>query len=184
MQYNVGCPHRRSELLSGRRAIRSRVPSCAAMETVTYLLILIVCLIGAAFFSSAETALLRVRKTELDEDAKTARGPSVLAARELLQSMQRLLVTVLLGNNVVNILGAAVASVVAVRYLGDRWGLVAATVLMTIVTFLLGEVMPKAFAASNPKRVAYGVALPLYLLHQLLRPLHILYDRVIDPFVE
>jgi putative hemolysin len=154
------------------------------MESLTYFLILLICLVGAAFFSSAETALLRVRKTDLDEDAKTARGPSVLAARELLQSMQRLLVTVLLGNNIVNILGASVASVVAVRYLGDQWGLVVATVVMTIVTFLFGEVMPKAFAASNPKRVAYTVALPLYLLHQLLRPLHILYDRVIDPFIE
>jgi putative hemolysin len=154
------------------------------METVTYLLILIVCLIGAAFFSSAETALLRVRKSELDEDAKTARGPSVLAARELLHSMQRLLVTVLLGNNIVNILGAAVASVMAVRYLGDQWGIVVATVVMTIVTFLFGEVMPKAIAASHPKRVAYAVALPLYLLHQILRPLHLLYDRVIDPLVE
>jgi putative hemolysin len=154
------------------------------MESLTYLFILLICLVGAAFFSSSETALLRVRKADLDEDAKTARGPSVLAARELLQSMQRLLVTVLLGNNIVNILGAAVASVVAVRYLGDQWGLVVATVVMTIVTFLFGEVMPKAFAASNPKRVAYAVALPLYLLHQLLRPLHILYDRVIDPFIE
>lgn len=154
------------------------------MEPVTYLLILLVCLIGSAFFSASETALLRVRRSELDEDAKTARGPAVLAARELLHSMQRLLVTVLLGNNIVNILGASVASALAIRYLGDTWGIVVATVVMTIVTLLLGEVMPKAFAASRPKRVAYFVALPLYLLHQILRPLHILYDRVIDPFIE
>jgi len=154
------------------------------MESITYLLILLVCLVGAAFFSGSETALLRVHRSELDEDAKTARGPSVLAARELLQSMQRLLVTVLLGNNVVNILGAAVASALAVRYLGDKWGIVVATVVMTIVTLLLGEVIPKAFAASRPKRVAYAVALPLYLFHQILRPLHIFYDRVLDPIIE
>jgi CBS domain containing-hemolysin-like protein len=154
------------------------------MESVTYALILLVCLVGSAFFSSSETALLRVRRSDLDEDAKTARGPSVLAARELLVSMQRLLVTVLLGNNIVNILGASVASALAVRYLGDQWGIVVATIVMTILTFLLGEVMPKAFAASRPKRVAYAVAMPLYLLHQILRPLHILYDRVIDPFIE
>ena len=154
------------------------------MESVTYLLILVICLVGAAFFSGSETALLRVRRQELDDDAKTARGPSVLAARELLQSMQRLLVTVLLGNNIVNILGASVASMLAVRYLGDRWGIVVATVVMTIVTLLLGEVIPKAFAASRPKRVAYAVALPLYLLHQVLRPLHIFYDRVLDPLIE
>jgi putative hemolysin len=153
------------------------------MESVTYLFILLICLIGSAFFSSSETALLRVRRSDLDEDAKTARGPSVLAARELLQSMSRLLVTVLLGNNIVNILGAVVASALAVRYLGDQWGIVVATVVMTVVTFLLGEVMPKAFAASHPKRVAYTVALPLYLLHQILRPLHIFYDRVIDPLL-
>jgi len=153
------------------------------MESFSYLLILIVCLLGSAFFSASETALLRVRRSDLEEDAKTARGPSVLAARELLQSMTRLLVTVLLGNNIVNILGAVVASALAVRYLGDQWGIVVATVVMTLVTLLAGEVMPKAFAASQPKRVAYSVALPLYLLHQLLRPLHIVYDRFIDPLL-
>jgi uncharacterized protein (DUF2267 family)/CBS domain-containing protein len=98
--------------------------------------------------------------------------------------VRRLLVTVLLGQNIVNTLGAAVASALFVRYLGDSWGIVAATVVMTIVTFLFGEVGPKAFAAAHPKRVAYLVALPLYLLHQVLRPLHILYDRIIDPLIE
>jgi CBS domain containing-hemolysin-like protein len=154
------------------------------METFTFVLIVVVCLVGSAFFSASETALLRIRGGELDEDVKQAKGPSVLAARELLQSTSRLLVTVLLGNNIVNTLGAAVASALAVRYLGDQWGIVAATVIMTTATFLFGEVGPKAFAASHPKRVAYLVALPLYLLHQLLRPLHVLYDRVIDPIIE
>jgi putative hemolysin len=154
------------------------------MESVTYLLILLVCLVGAAFFAGSETALLRLTAADLDEDAKTPKGPGVLAARELLASVQRLLVTVLLGQNIVNTLGAAVASALAVRYLGDGWGIVAATVIMTVVTFLFGEVMPKAIAASHPKRIAYMVALPLYLLHQLLRPLHILYDRLIDPLIE
>lgn len=155
----------------------------APMESVTYLLILLFCLIGSAFFSGSETALLRVRRDDLEEDAKSARGPSVLAARELLHSMSRLLVTVLLGNNIVNILGAGVAAALAVRYLGEQWGIVTATVAMTIVTFLFCEVIPKAFAARQPRRVAYAVALPLYLLHQILRPLHIFYDYVIDPLL-
>lgn len=154
------------------------------MESVTFLFIVLLCLVGSAFFSGSETALLRIRGTDLEEDIKEPKGPSVLAARELLRSLQRLLVTVLLGNNIVNTLGAAVASALAVRYLGDSWGIVIATAIMTVVVFLFGEVMPKAFAASHPKRVAYLVALPLYLLHQLLRPLHLLYDRFIDPFIE
>jgi len=154
------------------------------MESVTYLVIVLICLVGSAFFSGSETALLRIRGADLEEDIKRPKGPSVLAARELLRSTQRLLVTVLLGNNIVNTLGASVASVLFVRYLGDSWGIIASTAVMTVVVFLFGEVMPKAFAASHPKRVAYLVALPLYLLHQLLRPLHILYDRVIDPIIE
>ena len=154
------------------------------MESLTYLLIVVVCLVGAAFFAGSETALLRLTRSDLEEDAKKPKGPSVLAARELLQSIQRLLVTVLLGQNIVNTLGAAVASALAVRYLGDGWGIVAATVIMTIVVFIFGEVMPKAIAASHPKRVAYLVALPLYLLHQLLRPLHVVYDKLIDPLIE
>lgn len=154
------------------------------MESVTYLLIVLVCLVGSAFFSGSETALLRIRGADLEEDIKRPKGPAVLAARELLRSIQRLLVTVLLGNNIVNTLGAAVASALSIRLLGDSWGIVAATVVMTIVVFLFGEVLPKAFAASHPKRVAYLVALPLYLLHQFLRPLHIVYDRFIDPLIE
>ena len=154
------------------------------MESLTYLLILLVCLVGSAFFAGSETALLRIRGADLEEDVKRPKGPSVLAARELLHSLQRLLVTVLLGQNIVTTLGAAVASALAVRYLGDSWGIVVATAVMTVVTFIFGEIGPKAFAASHPKRVAYLVALPLYLIHQLLRPLHILYDKVIDPYIE
>ncbi|MEO8602630.1 MAG: CNNM domain-containing protein [bacterium] len=154
------------------------------MESVTYLFIVLVCLVGSAFFAGSETALLRLKRSDLEEDAKKPKGPSVLAARELLQSTQRLLVTVLLGQNIVNTLGAAVASTLAVRYLGDGWGIVAATAIMTVVVFLFGEVMPKAVAASHPKRIAYLVALPLYLLHQLLRPLHLVYDKLIDPLIE
>jgi CBS domain containing-hemolysin-like protein len=80
------------------------------------------CLVGSAFFSASETALLRVRRSELDEDAKTARGPSVLAARELLHSMSRLLVTVCWATTSSTFSGAVVASVLAVRYLGDQVG--------------------------------------------------------------
>jgi magnesium and cobalt exporter, CNNM family len=153
------------------------------MESLTYVIILLLCLGLSAFFSSSETALLRVREHELDQDIKQAHGPGALAARELLHSTSRLLVTILLGNNVVNIMGASVASALFVRHLGEGAGIVAATVTMTLLIFVLGEVIPKAAAARYPKRIAYAVAMPLYLLHQVLRPLHILYDRLLEPLV-
>jgi Mg2+/Co2+ transporter CorB len=153
------------------------------MESVTFVLIVLACLALSAFFSSSETALLRMREHELEHDIKAARGPGALAARELLHSTSRLLVTILLGNNVVNIMSASVASTLFVRHLGEGAGIVTATAVMTLLIFVFCEVAPKAAAARHPKRIAYAVALPLYLLHQALRPLHILYDRLVDPMV-
>jgi putative hemolysin len=154
------------------------------METFSYIIITVTCLLLSGFFSTSETALLRLRSHELEEDIRQARGPAALAARELLHSTSRLLVTILLGNNLVNILAASVASALAIRYLGDDWGVLIAAVVMTIVVFVFCEVLPKAIAAQHPRRIAYGVAMPLYLVHQMLRPLHVLYDRLVDPFVK
>ncbi len=153
------------------------------METLTYCLVLLACLLLSAFFSSSETALLRVREHELEEDIQAARGPAAVAVRDLLGSTSRLLVTILLGNNLVNVMGASVASALAIRYLGEQRGLIVATIAMTVIVFLFGEVLPKAIAAQHPRRIAYLVALPLYLIHQILRPLHVLYDRGISPLV-
>lgn len=154
------------------------------MEALSFVLILLACLVLSGFFSSSETALLRLHGPELERDIKAARGPAALIVRELLKSTSRLLVTILFGNNVANLLGAAVASALAVRYLGEKAGIFVATVVMTFVVLLFGEVLPKAVAAQHPRRVAYAVALPLYLLHQLLRPLHLLYDRFVEPLVK
>ncbi|GIW39813.1 MAG: membrane protein [Candidatus Binatia bacterium] len=154
------------------------------MEPLLYCAIVATCLAASAFFSGGETALLRIRETELEEDIQQARGPAALAARDLLRSTPQLLVTILLGNNVANILGASVASALAVRYLGEQAGIVVATVTMTLFVFLFCEVLPKAFAARYPRRIGYAVALPLYLFHQALRPLHLLYDRFVDPIVK
>jgi putative hemolysin len=153
------------------------------METATYFLVVLTCLALSVFFSASETALLRLRGHELDEDIKAARGPAALAARDLLRQTSRLLVTILLGNNVVNIMAASFAAALGVRLLGERAGLLVATIVMTFVVFLLCEVMPKAVAAHHPRRIAYAVSLPLYLVHQALRPLHLLYDRLVNPLV-
>jgi putative hemolysin len=154
------------------------------MESLTYILVLLLCLGLSAFFSASETALLRVRGHDLDQDVKAARGPGVLAARDLLDSTSRLLVTILLGNNVVNIAAASVATAIGVHYLGERRGILVTTLTVTFFVFVFCEVVPKAVAARHPRRIAYAVALPLYLIHQALRPLHLLYDRFLEPFVK
>jgi CBS domain containing-hemolysin-like protein len=154
------------------------------MEWMTEITLVAICLVLSAFFSGSETALLRLASHEVDEEASAMRGPAGLAIRDLLGHTSRLLVTILLGNNLVNILGAATASALAVRMLGEATGIVVATVSMTIVVLIFCEVLPKAAAARDPRSVARVVALPIYVLHQLLRPVHLLFDRIIEPVVK
>ena len=84
------------------------------MELVSLLSLVLACLVLSAFFSGSETALLRLGSHEIEEEVRALRGPSAIAARDLLGHTSRLLVTILLGNNLVNILGAATASAVAI----------------------------------------------------------------------
>jgi CBS domain containing-hemolysin-like protein len=153
------------------------------MESMPELLVILACFALSAFFSGSETALLRLRETDVEREAESGGGPSAPAIRELLRSTSRLLVTILLGNNVVNLLAASVASALAVAALGEQAGVLVATLVLTLIVLVFCEVLPKAVAARNPERFAHAIALPLYLAHQGLRPVHIAYDRWLEPVV-
>ncbi len=153
------------------------------MDPLLGALIIVACLLSSAFFSASETALLRMRAHELEKDIREARGPAAFAIRDLLGSTSRLLVTILLANSLVNILGPSVATALAVEWLGAQPGVLASTAVMTALILVFGEVLPKALAASHPRRVSHAVALPLYLLHKMLWPAHLVFARIIEPFV-
>ena len=154
------------------------------LTVIASIVAILVCVALSAFFSSSETALFRLRSHDLDAEANSeGAGPSAVAVRQLTSSSSRLLVTILLGNNIVNILGASVASALAIQWLGFDVGVPVSTAIMTFVILIFAEILPKAVAARHPRGVAITVGLPLYIFHQLLRPLHALFDRVIDPIV-
>ncbi|MCZ6464642.1 MAG: hemolysin family protein [Proteobacteria bacterium] len=153
------------------------------MSVVTFAIVIVVCLVASAFFSGSETALLRLRQHEIEKEIEQSGGPAAVAARDLISSTSRLLVTILLGNNVVNILGASAAAALAIHFLGVQMGIAVSTGVMTLLVLVFCEVLPKAVAANHPLGVVRLVALPLYLLHQLLRPVHAIFDRVLEPAV-
>ena len=163
----------------GTRAASQEV----SFDVLTLLGIVAACLVLSAFFSGSETALLRLSQHHVDEELKELSGPQAVAARDLLSHTSRLLVTILLGNNLVNILGASAAAVIAISYFGEETGLLVSTVVMTLLVLIFCEVLPKAIAARNPRRIGFRVALPIYVLHQLLRPVHIVFDRLLEPVV-
>lgn len=153
------------------------------MSDLIYLLIVAVCIVISAFFSGSETALFRLRSHEIEKEIESARGPSAVAVRDLLSSSSRLLVTILLGNNVVNILGASAAAALSIRHFGPQLGIVVSTIVMTVLVLIFCEVLPKAVAAQHPLIVARTIGLPLYIFHALLRPVHSIFDRIIEPVV-
>lgn len=154
------------------------------MDQIGYLILILICIFFSGFFSGSETALLRIRKEQIEKDIKAAKGPAAFAVRDLVANTSQLLVTILFGNNVVNILGASAASAVAIHYFGEQWGIAVSTMAMTVVILIFAEILPKAISARDPLRISNIVGLPLYLIHKALKPLHWLFDKMIDPFIE
>lgn len=136
-----------------------------------YFIVVLVCLVLSAFFSGSETALLRINPDDLDAKAKAkekgSQGLSLAATAALLSSPSKLLVTILLGNNIVNILGTACASILAVHYFGDKNGVAVATAVMTVAVLIFSEILPKAVASRAPLGVSLFVALPCWRYHLL-----------------
>src|SRR5690606_11204797 len=81
-----------------------------------------------------------------------------------------LLGTILVGNNIVNILAASIATIVAVRIWGDA-GIAIATIGLTVVILIFGEITPKTLAALRPELIAFRVGIILELLQRLFYPI-------------
>ena len=130
---------------------------------------LVFLLLCSAFFSSSETGMLSLNRYRLRHRAKEGyRG--AMRASALLERPDRLLGTILVGNNFVNILASSIATVLAIKLWGEA-GIAVATVGLTIILLIFGEITPKTLAALRPEAVAYPVSLPLLMLQKVLYPL-------------
>ncbi|MFD1009253.1 MULTISPECIES: HlyC/CorC family transporter [Oceanisphaera] len=130
--------------------------------------ILIALLFISAFFSSSETGMMSLNRYRLRHLAQS-NNKSALRVEKLLSRPDRLIGLILIGNNLVNILASAIATLIAIRLFGD-YGVVVATVGLTIVVLIFAEVTPKTLAALYPERVAFPASLLLKPLMVLLYP--------------
>ncbi len=130
---------------------------------------LVFLLLCSAFFSSSETGMLSLNRYRLRHRAKEGHRGALRASR-LLERPDRLLGTILVGNNFVNILASSIATVLAIKLWGEA-GIAVATVGLTILLLIFGEITPKTLAALRPEAIAYPVSLPLLMLQKVLYPL-------------
>ncbi|HEY5720261.1 MAG TPA: HlyC/CorC family transporter, partial [Gammaproteobacteria bacterium] len=130
---------------------------------------LLVLIILSAFFSGSETGLMSLNRYRMRHLAREGHA-GALRARRLLQRPDRLIGLILLGNNFVNIAASAIATVIALRLLGEV-GIAVATGLLTLVILIFAEVTPKTLAALHPERIAFVAAWVYEPLLKVLYPL-------------
>lgn len=139
---------------------------------------LILLIVLSGFFSGAEVALVSVSslkvKRFLEEKRKGAR-----ALNRLKMSPKRMIITILIGNNIVNIAAASMATVLATETFGSG-GLGVATGIMTLVVLIFGEITPKTFASTHASRIALFIAQPIEILSYILYPLVKILERFSD----
>ncbi|UAW97786.1 HlyC/CorC family transporter [Halopseudomonas nanhaiensis] len=137
-------------------------------STGVLLIVLLILIILSAFFSSSETSMMSLNRYRLKHLTKEGHKGARRASR-LLERPDRLLGTILVGNNIVNILAASIATVIAVQVWGDA-GIAIATVVLTVVVLIFGEITPKTLAALRPELIAFPASVVLSVLQKLLYP--------------
>ena len=137
----------------------------------------LVILVGfSAFFSASETAFsslnqIRLKSRAEDGDSSAAR---VLAMAE---QYDKLLSTILIGNNIVNIAAASIGTILFTQMLGAERGATVSTIVLTIIVLIFGEVTPKSLAKEMPEKVATAVSPFLVILMALMTPLTWLFTQ-------
>jgi Mg2+/Co2+ transporter CorB len=130
--------------------------------------LLLLLLLGSAFFSGTETALMTLNRYRLRHAAREGHRGAKLAER-LLARPDRLISLILLGNNVVNTLAASLVTVAALQ-IGGPVGVALGSVGFAFVLMIFGEVMPKTLGALRPERVAYPASFVYFVLLKVTLP--------------
>ncbi len=144
------------------------------MSTVTYVIIMAVCVIFSGYFSATETAFLSMNKTKLKTLAEKGNRKAALACR-LEENYDKLISTILIGNNIVNIATASIGTVLFVRYFGDM-GATISTVVVTVTVLIFGEISPKSIAKDCAEQFAMFSAPLIRVLIWIFTPLNLIFS--------
>lgn len=144
------------------------------MNTSVGIIIIIACLIMSAFFSSTETAFSSLNRIRIKSLAEKGDKRAALVLR-LSDQYDKLLSTILIGNNIVNIASASVATVLFIRWAGEETGPSLSTIVTTVVVLIFGEISPKTLAKESPELFARFSAPIIQVLIYILTPVNFLF---------
>ena len=148
------------------------------------IIIVLVCVALSGFFASSEAAFLSLQRTRLNHLVSSG-VPGARRVESLIQRPDRLLSTILLGNNLVNVVFTAVVTVITLSVISDEsTGLIVAAAVGTIVLLIGGEIVPKTIAVSHSERLALLYSLPLKGLELLLLPAVVVLQQISRVFTQ
>lgn len=136
-------------------------------------------LMCSAFFSGSETAMFSLNSIRLQHLEKEGSAPAKIVSN-FLKHPSKLLVTILIGNEVVNVFASSTAASFCVRFFGEQAGPIVATAGMTILLLIFGEVTPKTFAVQFPQKYAFAVSRPLHFFSKVVFPIRIILTSIAD----
>lgn len=140
------------------------------------LAIIVFCIIMSAYFSATETAFSSLNRIRIKNLAEKGDKKAALVMK-LSENYDVLLSTILIGNNIVNIASAALATLIFVRFLGEEAGASISTVVTTVVVLIFGEVSPKSIAKESPERFAMFSAPLLNFFIIVLTPFNFFFKQ-------
>ena len=145
-------------------------------STISMTVAIVLLVMMSAYFSATETAFSCLNKIRMKSRAESGDHRAALAM-DLVEDYDRLISTILIGNNIVNIAAASIGTILFTRALGAERGATMSTIVLTIVVLIFGEVTPKSLAKEMPETVATAVSPMLNLLMVLFTPLTWLFSQ-------
>ena len=144
--------------------------------SITLLVALVILVAFSAFFSASETAFSSLNQIRLKSRAEEG-DTSAARVLAMAEKYDKLLSSILIGNNIVNIAAASIGTILFTQMLGQERGATVSTMVLTIVVLIFGEVTPKSLAKEMPETIATAVSPVLNLLMLLFTPLTWLFTQ-------
>lgn len=145
-------------------------------DSIIQLVAIIVLVLLSSFFSSAETAFSTINKIKMQTKADEGNKKAALVIK-IISSYSKMLSTILIGNNIVNIAASSLATIFAVKLFGS-WAIGLATGILTLVVLLFGEIIPKTLAKINNEAMSMAYAPVINLLCIIFTPVVFVIDKL------
>jgi CBS domain containing-hemolysin-like protein len=145
-------------------------------------LIIVICIIFIALLSSSEVAFISVSRLRLRSLIEKGNEKAKIA-QKIRDEHDRLFSAVILSGNLFTVLATSVGTALAISLVGEDIGVVVATVFMTILTVIFGELAPKTFAVTNAEKISLAMAKPIEVYMRIISPLITIFNNLSNSLI-